>query len=466
MLNMKLARCLLGSVALLEVLTAGLAHAGEAPVGILGKEQWLFYRYEMSDNTDEAATGQTIDLIQRFNRVLAQNDITLAVAMVPIKMRIYAEYLPDDVKMSPYMEANYGRMEHALRQGGVHVLDLNAPFLSSPLRNGGTPLFYRLDTHWSLTGAMVAAEAVKAGIEGDSMLKKVYAATQQQGYSIAYGKRKIPSAGRDLIGQLPPNSIKFAYEQVTPVSVLRGQPGSGGLLGSADVAGISVLGSSYSKDWTGFADALRYVLQRDVLSMGVGADQGSWIGMESYVRDDAFQTHPPKLLIWEMPERDMKAPPDYKYRDARYQSNNTEWLLRVSALVQSKCTPSPHTVRIASMGMAARQAISKGQSFTSGSTAEGEYLEIEFDRPLESMDYLAARITTNGSRALVVEGVGEGAGHRLTLEVAGDGQPHMLKTPLLFSKGGVSKIRLFPGKTTGFTLESPQVCRQPENLLK
>lgn len=443
-----------------------MAHAAEAPAGILGKDQWLFYRYEISDGADEAATGQTMDLIQRFNKVLTSNGITMAVAMVPIKMRIYAEYLPDDVKMTPYMEGNYGRMENTLRQGGVHVLNLNTPFLSSPLRSGGAPLFYRLDTHWSLTGAMVAAEAVKAGIEGDATLKRAYAATQQQGYSIAYGKRKIPSAGRDLIGQLPPNSIKFSYEQVTPVSVLRGQPGTGGLLGGSDATGISVLGSSYSKDWTGFADALRYVLQRDIFSMGVGADQGSWIGMESYLRDDAFQTRPPKLLIWEMPERDMKAPPDYKYRDARYLSNNTEWLLRVSALVQTKCTASPHVARIVSTGLAARHAPSKGQPFTSGPTTDGDFLEIEFDRPLDRMDYLSSRIATNGSRTLVVEGVGEGSGHRLSFEVAGDGQPHMLKTPLLFPKGGVSRIRLFPGKTTGFSMENLQVCRQPENLLK
>jgi hypothetical protein len=45
--------------------------ASEASVGIVGKNQWLFYRYELSDPSDAAATDQTLDLISRFNKLLA-----------------------------------------------------------------------------------------------------------------------------------------------------------------------------------------------------------------------------------------------------------------------------------------------------------------------------------------------------------------------------------------------------------
>ena len=61
--------------------------------------------------------------------------------------------------------------------------------------------------------------------------------------------------------------------------------------------------------------------------------------MESYLKDEAFQANPPKLLIWEMPERDMRAPPDYKYREARYVMGNAEWLKRVTELVQKAPAP-------------------------------------------------------------------------------------------------------------------------------
>jgi alginate O-acetyltransferase complex protein AlgJ len=144
--------------------------------------------------------------------------------MVPLKMRVYAEHLPDHIKLNPYMEANYERMRNLLRQSGVAVLDLNAAFLSSPKRSSPNPLFYRLDTHWSLNGAMVAAEAVKRDIESTPSLKKVLHATPEERYHLIVGKRQIPSQGRDLIGQLPPNAADYDYEHVMPVSVVRDRP--------------------------------------------------------------------------------------------------------------------------------------------------------------------------------------------------------------------------------------------------
>ena len=66
----------------------------------------------------------------------------------------------------------------------------------------------------------------------------------------------------------------------------------------------------------------------------MNALQGSWVGMEEYLMNDAFQTRRPKLIIGEMPERDMRSPPNYRYREARYQIDNREWLMRASAWAQ------------------------------------------------------------------------------------------------------------------------------------
>jgi hypothetical protein len=57
--------------------------------------------------------------------------------------------------------------------------------------------------------------------------------------------------------------------------------------------------------------------------------------MESYLRDDAFTTQRPDLVIWEIPEREMRSPPDYKFREARYLVGNEEWLARVTALFKT-----------------------------------------------------------------------------------------------------------------------------------
>jgi alginate O-acetyltransferase complex protein AlgJ len=52
------------------------------------------------------------------------------------------------------------------------------------------------------------------------------------------------------------------------------------------------------------------------------------------LKDDAFKTNKPKLIIWEIPERELRSPPSAKFRDVRYVSDNNEWLSRVSALLR------------------------------------------------------------------------------------------------------------------------------------
>lgn len=284
---------------------------------IIGKDDWLFYQYETSDASHTGTENESMALITKFNRQLRANGINLLVSMVPLKMRVYAEHLPDTVKFSDYMRDSYARMGGVLAAGQVNLIDLNTAFLSSPARTGDAPFFFRLDTHWAPAGAMLAAETIKTSIETNPELKKALDAMPAEKFNIVYGKRKRPSKGRDLAEQLPPGSPVFAAEMVTSVNISRAQPAKEDLLGNRLPAGMTLVGSSYSHEWTGFPDALRYVLQRDILSVSVGADRGSWVGMESYLRDDSFQTKAPTLLLWELPERDMKAPPDYKFRDAR-----------------------------------------------------------------------------------------------------------------------------------------------------
>lgn len=321
------------------LLATGSVFAAEGPTAILGKSDWLFYKYELADPSHDQAIQKTIDLLKKFDEVLASKGIRLTVTMVPIKMRVYSEFLPNDTKLNEYTTTNYDRMLGNLKAQSINAADLNSAFLASGSRTGDTPLFFRLDSHWTPTGAMVAAEAVKKSLESDAVSAQLLSSIPNVGYSIKTANRKRASRGRDLVDQLPPNPPTFEPEQVAQVNVTRTQRREADLLGNQNAPDIGLVGSSYSRDWTGFTDALRYVLQRDVVSVAVGADQGSWVGMESYLRDDAFQTAPPKVLIWEMPERDMHAPPDYKYREARYVTSNADWLKRVTELVK-KAAPT------------------------------------------------------------------------------------------------------------------------------
>jgi alginate O-acetyltransferase complex protein AlgJ len=442
------------------------ANAVEAYDGILGKNDWLFYRYEFSDVKSTESVNVSLDLIQRFNRVLSAHHINMAVIMVPLKIRIYSEHLPESLKLDDYMESSYDRMIKVLKAGGVDTVDLNTSFMSASRRSDDSPLYYRLDSHWSPTGAMLAAKAVKAEIGANPVLTKALDATSDEGFNITYGKRKR-SIGRDLINLLPPGSPSFSPEQVVQVSVSRVQPLNFDLLGNRPPSGLALLGSSYSKDWTGFVDGLRYELQRDVFSMGVGADQGSWVGMESYLRDDVFQKNFPKLLLWEIPERDMRAPPSYEFRDPRYRIDDTEWLLRASAWVQPTCKPSIVTFKVAQAGLAVKTSNQMADSLNAGPTTDGDFLELSFDKPLERLDYLSARVITSGSKNVIFEASGPGVKtRRFTVNLAGDDLAHALRTPLPSNGSGFTKVKILPGITNKFELQNLQVCRQPDGLLQ
>lgn len=432
------------------------ALAADAAPGIIGKNEWLFYRYEVSDNKDSAATQASVDLIARLNQVLARNGVTLAVAMVPIKMRIYAEHLPPELKLSDYLAGNYEHMNKALRAQQVQTIDLNSAFMNSPLRSGDNPLFIRLDTHWSPTGALLAAETIRAEIDANPQLKKAFAATSEEKFNLTWNKKKIAGKSRDLVEQLPKgHGATFAPEQLLGFAVSRAGAAKEGLLGEDAAPGVALMGSSYSDNWTGFAEALRFTLQRDLLDISVGAERGTWYGIESYLRDASFQTQKPKLLIWEMPERDMKALPNYQYRDPRYLSDNTEWLLRVASWAESTCNPSPVTAKIVSNPFA-KAAPSK----------EGDAIEVEFSQPLDKLDYISAQIVSNGGRNLALEASGASS-RKFSYPIGDDNIEHVFKSPLPAASGaGFTKVRLLPGKAKQFTLKQLQVCRHPDSLLK
>src|ERR1017187_8294094 len=91
----------LHGVLLAGVFAASFAHADNSPIVFVGKNEWLFSRLDFPDTANESATNASMDLIRRFNKVMARNDITMVFTMPPLRSRLYAKYLPDDVKVSP-----------------------------------------------------------------------------------------------------------------------------------------------------------------------------------------------------------------------------------------------------------------------------------------------------------------------------------------------------------------------------
>lgn len=454
---------------LLLVACASIPVRAAEPPGFIGKNEWLFYRYEFADPADAQDTQASLQLLQKINKLFERKGIALALVIVPSKVRIYADQLPAGMKLSAYTDEKYDSIAKTLRAGHVNVVDLNRPFLNSALRIGDTPLFLRLDTHWAPSGVVLAAETVKAAIDASPVLKAALAATPEEKYTLTWAKQKVNKKERDLIRYLPPNSPVFAPEQVLPFKVVRTRATKADLLNTGDEVGITAIGSSYSAAVSGFPDGLRYALQRDILNISIPVTQGPWVGMESYLRDAAFQTKKPKLIIWEIPEREMRSPPNYQFREARYISDNSEWLLRIAALAEDVCEPSPVKVTLVPGGLVANAASLQQGGFSAAATKDGDFVEMQFDAPLERLDYLVATISNKDAIDHVFEAFGDQlASRKFVVPVADDGGAHRIKLPLPPAASGTkgfTKARIFPGAGAGFSVKDVRICRHSGALL-
>lgn len=320
-------------VALLITSLLSLAAMPQETSVITGKDGWLFTRYEFATPADVPDTQATLNLLVKTNQLLAQKNIALALVIVPSKIRINPDQLPDPMVLDPYTAGKYAAAADALQAAGVHVVRLDTAFLSSPHRTSDTPLFLHLDTHWSPRGSLLAAETIQRSLDDSPRLKAVLATIPEEKFTLDWADHKISVRTRDLVKLLPPNARKYAAEQVLHFKVSRVSASTATLLSGADTTLITAIGSSYSDKITGYPDALRYALQRNVLDISIPVDQGPWVGMLNYLQDEAFKTSPPALIIWEIPERELRSPPNYKFRDGRYILDNNAWLAQVTQLL-------------------------------------------------------------------------------------------------------------------------------------
>jgi alginate O-acetyltransferase complex protein AlgJ len=319
------------AVAIANLLGFGTASAQDGSTVVIGKNNdWLFTKYEFADQSDAGDTQATIALLDKTNKLLQSKGVALAVVIVPSKIRIHSEQLPGDKPLDSYTSSKYDNIVKNLSANGVNVVNLNSVFMSSPHRNSDTPLFLRLDTHWSHTGSMLAAETIKAAIDANPTLKAALAATPEEKFEGNWSKAKVNQRARDLVRLLPANAQSYPVEQAMQFKAVRVKESQAGLLGD-DKVGITVIGSSFSNKNTSYPDAIRFMLQREVLDISIPVDQGPWVGMDTYLKDEAFKTRKPKLIVWEIPEREFRSPPNYKFRDPRYQIENTAWLDRIAA---------------------------------------------------------------------------------------------------------------------------------------
>lgn len=120
----------LSSIFLALATFATVTHAADSTPVISGKNDWLFTSYEFANASDVRDTEATIQLLQKVNRLFERQGIALLLVLVPSKIRIYSDQLPEAKALDEYTAGKYENVFKALQTGGVNVVNLNQAFFN------------------------------------------------------------------------------------------------------------------------------------------------------------------------------------------------------------------------------------------------------------------------------------------------------------------------------------------------
>jgi alginate O-acetyltransferase complex protein AlgJ len=264
---------------------------------------WLFIADEtkIHRHAVENAAAKA-HIVTTIREQLAKRNIELLVAVVPDKSRIAAAQLCH-LPRPALLATRVGDWVASLDAAGVAAIDL-APTLQ-PL---GEKAYLRTDTHWSETGAAAAAGVIAGKIKGLGITP-----TPTQAYDSAPGEAKprpgdlVRLAGLDWL----PASLQPPQEIVTPTVITARAAEDAGdslddLFGDSNLPNVALIGTSYSRN-SNFVPFLESDLSAPVGNFA--RDGGEFAGAaKDYFTGIAFKQTPPRLLIWEINERDLQSP--------------------------------------------------------------------------------------------------------------------------------------------------------------
>ena len=262
----------------------------------VGRHGWLFLAEELQ--YDPAGASNLVaraDLMQAVARHMQQQGITLAVALVPDKARIYGEELPAG-EYPGYNSGRYAQVMQALHDRQVQAVDLYTPLRQASQHE---EVYYRGDTHWNQRGAQIAAREIAAAVQTVALQPATRYETGPSGPRAPRTGDLVRMMGLDTLPAALRPGDDMEMPQQTQALQTPDAPAAS-LFGDASVP-VTLLGTSYSQR-ANFQGALQQALSAQVLNMS--QDGGGFLqAARHYYADDAFKSSPPRLIIWEVPER-------------------------------------------------------------------------------------------------------------------------------------------------------------------
>lgn len=296
-----------------------LAFGEGRPGVIVGRENWLFSDEEVHTVAHaERNTAENWALIRGVRKELEAHGITLVLAILPAKARVYPEYLGRERPGSAMLPL-YQRFHAEADKAGLIAPDLLAPLQDA--KQGGSQVFLRTDTHWTPAGAEVVARQLGERIRSARLLQE-----PPRRYVTQPGA--VREHQGDLVAFLPLDPLFSALlpapDQLQMRSTQPLEQGSGedALFGEVKVP-VTLIGTSYSADprWN-FVGALRESLQADVVSHAEDG-RGPILPMLTFLQTASLEQSKPSVVIWEFPERYLPVANDLS-------SFDPQWLARLT----------------------------------------------------------------------------------------------------------------------------------------
>jgi len=265
-----------------------------------GCGNWLFLTDELEIHPGrEQSLMRHMAIVRKVAAFLGRRNIGLVVALVPDKSRVEASHLCG-VDRPPELAGRYGQALTALDGSAVRVptVDLLQPIAALPGER-----FYRTDTHWNEAGAKAAAGAIAA-----SLRKWGLAPNQAAEFHVTREKMHervgdlIRLAGLDRV----PWPLRPRGDMVAESRIEESAKAGTGILDETPTPQLVEIGTSFSRR-ANFTDYLGMALGAPVADMAKDGG-GLTSAAIAYFTDPAFTKTPPRVIVWEVPERVLEQP--------------------------------------------------------------------------------------------------------------------------------------------------------------
>lgn len=272
-----------------------------------GCDNWLFLTEEIRPWPDgEAAMESRATLLADMAAHLAARGVALRVAVVPDKARMVPQALCG-VPYAAQAAARLAAFQAMLAARSIPTVDLVAPLTP------GEALFHRTDTHWNQDGARRAAATLAAMLPGDLPREAEFrteaatVATEGPGDLL-----RLMSLERMPDWLRPRADREFVETTTAPEPEATAEAS---ILDDAPVPEVVLLGSSFSRNGN-FHGALQQAARLPVANLSRAG--GGFAGAaREFFGSTAWRETPPRVILWEFPERVLTQPLGFDDRALR-----------------------------------------------------------------------------------------------------------------------------------------------------